>query len=153
MSVNKGKIPFSQGMWVTKSSGEARLLGSRCLSCKELFFPRKVSGICVHCQQRRELEDVELGPFGKIVSFTEVMQPPAGGHYHGPVPYCYGLIDLNDGVRVEAQLGGDFEKLKVGMKVNLVIEPLYVDSEGNEVQVFRFHPIEEGIIQGGSHEN
>ena len=141
MSPGKKRIPFKEEMWTTKPDGEARLLGSKCPSCGELFFPKKDSGICVHCQHAG-LEVVELGPFGTIVSYTAVMQPPAGGYYHGQVPYNFGLIDLDDGVRVETHLGGDFEKLKVGMRVKLAIETLYTDEEGTEVQAYRFLPLE-----------
>ena len=142
MADDKPKIPFYEGMWTTTSDGEARLLGSKCPSCGELFFPRRDDGICVHCQHE-ELEDIELGTQGRIMTFTSVMQPPAGGYYHGAVPYNFGLIDLDDGVRVESQIGGAFEKLKIGMKVKLAIKTLYVDEEGHEVQAYLFLPIKE----------
>jgi len=142
MSGDKKRIPIKEKMWITKSNGEARLLGSRCPACGELFFPIKDSGICVHCQHEG-LETVELGPFGRIVSYTAAMQPPAGGYYHGPVPYSFGLVDLDDGVRVETHLGGEFEKLKVGMRAQLAIETLYTDEQGNEVQAYCFLPVEE----------
>ena len=142
METEDRKIPFKEGMWIMGSDGEPRLLGSRCPSCGELFFPKKENDICAHCQHEG-LEDTSLSPRGKIVSFTTVMQSPAGGHYHGPVPFSFGLVDLDDGVRVETQLGGDFEKLRVGMDVELAIENLYKDQEGNEIQIFRFRPIEQ----------
>jgi len=142
MADEKREIPFYEGMWTTTSAGEARLLGSKCPSCGELFFPRRDDGICVRCQHE-ELENIEFGTQGRIMTFTSVMLPPAGGYYHGPVPFNFGLIDLDDGVRVESQIGGAFEKLKVGMKVKLVIETLYVDEEGNEVQAYLFQPIKE----------
>ena len=142
MCADKKSIAFKEEMWTIKSDGEARLLGSKCPACGELFFPMKDTGICVHCQHEG-LEGVELGPFGRIVSYTAVMQPPAGGYYHGQVPYNFGLVDLDDGVRVETHLGGDFEKLKIGMRVKLAIETLYTDEEGCEVQAYRFLPLED----------
>jgi uncharacterized OB-fold protein len=142
MGAEKKRTALREGMWTTKPDGDARLLGSKCSSCGELFFPKKESGICVHCQHEG-LEGVELGPFGRIVSYTAVMQPPAGGYYHGQVPYNFGLVDLDDGVRIETHLGGDFEKLKVGMRVKLAIDTLYTDADGNEVQAYRFLPAEE----------
>ena len=97
-------------------------------------------GICTQCQHE-ELEDIELGTEGRIMTFTSVMQPPAGGYYHGPVPYNFGLIDLDDGVRVETQIEGDLENLKVGMRVKLAVKTLYINEEGNEVQAYRFLPV------------
>ena len=140
MDEGKRKIPFYEGMWTERPDGEVRLLGSKCPSCGELFFPRRNMGICIHCQHE-ELEDIELGTQGRIMTFTSVMQPPTGGYYHGPVPYNFGLIDLDDGVRVETQIEGDLENLKVGMRVKLAVKTLYTDEEGNEVQAYRFLPV------------
>ena len=131
------KVPFKPGFWVTSSNGEARLLGSRCGACGEVVFPKKNHDFCPHCHQKR-LENVELSPFGTIASFSEVVQPPAGGYYKGPVPYYFGLVNTDDGARIETQLTGDVKKLAVGARVKLAIKTLYVDQEGNEVQIYSF---------------
>lgn len=146
MRASENMVPIKKGLWTTLPSGEARLLGSRCPSCGELFFPRKTGGNCTRCQERK-LEAVELGPLGRIDSFTAVLQPPAGGFYHGPVPFCYGLIDLDEGLRVETHISGSYEALKHGLRVKLVVETMYTDQEGNHVQVFSFAPLHE---QGGA---
>ncbi len=126
------------------------MLGSKCLSCAELFFPPKAPGIrCPHCYGL-EMKEVELGGAGTLAAFTTVMQPPAGGYYRGPVPFSYGLVDLDEGVRVEALLGGDAAQYRVGMRVRLVIETLYENEDGAEVQVFRFRPAEEQETVGGA---
>lgn len=132
--------PFKEGMWISKSNGEYRLVGSKCKHCNELYFPKKYTNICVHCQENK-LEEIELGPYGTIHSFSAAMQPPAGGFYAGKVPYCYGLVDLDEGVRVQTHLEGNYDKLEIDMKVQLVIKKLCVDSEGNELEFFSFEPI------------
>ena len=142
MGEENRKIPFYEGMWTETAEGEARLLGSKCPSCGEMFFPRRDSGVCIHCQHEG-LEDTELATQGRILAFTSVMQPPAGGYYHGPVPYNFGLIDLDDGVRVETQIGGDFGKLKIGMRAKLAIMTLYTDEEDNDVQAYWFVPVKD----------
>lgn len=144
MHINDRKeIPISEGLWAKQlpTKGEPRLIGSRCPSCGEFFFPRKPRGICVHCQHQG-LEEVELSQRGKIASFTVAMQPPGGGFYKGSVPYAYGCVDLPEGVRVETLFTGcDFGDLKVGAEVQLVIERLYTDDEGNEITTYKFKPI------------
>ena len=140
MTTEEKIIPFKTGLWTVQPSGEARLLGSRCRSCGEVFFPRKEHGFCLHCG-KKQLEDIELSPQGKIAHLTEVVQPPAGGFYHGPVPYYFGLVDLDNGVRVETHLDGDSEQLKRGTRVQLIIKTLYKDNDGNEVQIYSFQPI------------
>lgn len=141
MGADKRKVHFKEGLWRIQSSGEARLLGSRCVSCEEVFFPRKSHSICIRCHQRN-LQDIEFNPLGKVVSFTVAMQRPAGGFYHGSIPYCYGLVDLDDGVRIEAHLCGRSEQLEIGTRVKLGIKTFCEDESGNEIQIYCFEPID-----------
>jgi uncharacterized OB-fold protein len=135
------RIAVEEGLWAIPSSpGEKpHLIGSKCLSCGELYFPRKKKGLCIHCQQR-SLEDVLLSGKGKIVSFSVVVQSPAGGFYKGPVPYAYGVVELPEGVELLSLLKGNLDELEVGMEVELVIEKLFDDDEGNEITTYKFIP-------------
>ncbi|MBW2029629.1 MAG: OB-fold domain-containing protein [Deltaproteobacteria bacterium] len=136
------KIPVEEGLWTVPSSPgeEIQLIGSRCLSCGELYFPRKKKGLCIHCQERN-MEDVTLEGKGKIASFAVVEQAPAGGFYRGPVPYAYGTVHLSDGVGLQTLFAGDLDNLRVGMDVKLVIEKLFDDEEGNEIVTYKFTPV------------
>ena len=87
------------------------------------------------------LEDVHLSSKGKIVSFSVVVQSPAGGFYKGPVPYAYGVVELPEGVELLSLFTGNFGELEVGMEVELVIEKLFDDDEGNEITTYKFIPI------------
>lgn len=138
---NKKKIVVEEGLWTHPSTpGEKPLLiGSRCLSCGEIYFPRKKKGLCIHCQQTT-LEEVLLSGKGKIISFSVVMQPPAGGFYQGPVPYAYGAVQLSEGVELLSLFTGNLEELQVGREVEMVIEKLFDDDEGNEVTTYKFIP-------------
>ncbi len=142
MNSDKKRIPLKEGLWKTPSSPheEPQLIGSKCLSCGEIFFPNKVKGRCVNCQ-RKNLEDIKLSRGGKIYSFTVVMiQPPV--YYRGSVPYAFGYVELPEGVRVETLFAGcDFEDLRIGMDAELVIEKLHDDDENNEVMTYKFRPI------------
>jgi uncharacterized OB-fold protein len=140
MGVEKNIIPFKTGIWVTKKNGESRLVSSWCRNCGEIIFPRREHGYCLHCQQRT-LEDRELSPTGVIVAVTKVMQSPAGGYYKGPVPYFFGLVDIDDEVRIETHFDGDATKLVSGAKVKLDIQTLYTDDDGNDVKAYTFRPI------------
>jgi len=141
---NPQKIPLIQGFW-SESTGDAaslRLIGNKCKACGEIFFPPRRRPWCIHCQQGA-LEEVSLGPRGKIATFSIVMQAPGGGFYKGTVPYAYGCVDLPEGVRVKALFAGaDFDRLTVGQEVELVIDPLYQDDNGQDVVTFKFKPIE-----------
>ncbi len=132
-------VSIKKGLWMVCPDGKTRLLGSRCVACGELYFPRKIGGGCTHCQAPT-LEPVELGPYGRIDSFTAALQSPAGGFYRGPVPYCYGLIDLDDGLRVVSRIVGEHADLRRGQRVELVTEDLCKDEQGRRVQAFSFAP-------------
>jgi uncharacterized OB-fold protein len=86
------------------------------------------------------LEDVLLSGKGKIVSFSVVAQPPAGGFYKGPVPYAYGAVQLPEGVELLSLFTGSLDELQVGMEVEMVIEKLFDDDEGNEITTYKFIP-------------
>ena len=137
----KKSIPIEDGLWTIPSSPgeEPKLIGSKCPSCGELYFPRRKKGLCVHCQQTT-LEDATFNGMGKIASFSIVEQAPAGGFYKGPVPYAYGDVNLIDGVILRSLFTGNLDKLRVGMDVRMVIEKLYDDDDGNEVVTYKFLP-------------
>jgi uncharacterized OB-fold protein len=86
--------------------------------------------------------DITLSNKGKVASFTTVERAPAGGFYKGPVPYAYGFVDLSDRIRVRSLYKTGAAALKVGMDVELIIDTLCEDEQGNEVTTFKFRPTE-----------
>lgn len=146
-------IPIEEGLWTIPFSPDERpqLIGSKCHSCGEVFFPRKKRGLCIHCQQKT-LEDVLLIGQGNIASFSVVQQPPAGGFYKGPVPYAYGAVELSEGVELHTLFTGNLDELKVGMDVEMVIEKLFDDKEGNEIVTYKFMPLQNKERRASIHE-
>jgi len=143
MGKGKRQVPVRAGLWTAPSSPHEKpqLIGSLCPACGEVYFPKKERGICIHCGHRG-LEAVNLDRKGKIHSFSIVMQQPTK-FFLGKAPYAYGWVDLPNG-RVRAMLTDcDFKDLKVGMSVELVIEKLGEDDEGNEVLAHKFRPVQE----------
>lgn len=143
--MGKKIVPVREGLWMnsTDPKEKPQLIGSRCGDCGEIFFPKRWNGICLNCQKKR-LEDILLSRRGKIYSFTIVMQGrPQPAPYKGPVPYALAWVELPEGVRFETLLTDcDFDGLKVGMDVELVIEKLHDDDEGNEVLSYKFRPVD-----------
>ena len=141
MEGQKKRIPVREGLW--KQSGSAdetpQLVGSRCLACGELFFPRKEIALCGHCQSN-ELEEVELSRNAKIYSYSVVSQRPPV-YYKGEVPYALGFVELPEGIRIETLFSGcDPDSLRVGMDVEMVIEKLHDEEDGTEVMAYKFRP-------------
>ena len=148
-SRSKKGIPVKEGLWTTPDAHDSKshLLANRCQRCGEFFFPRQQ--ICINCQCE-DLEDVKLSRKGKIYSHTVVMQRPPIW-YRGSVPYAIGYVELPEGIRLETQFTDcDIEALEIGMDVELVIEKLHRDDEGNDVVTYKFRPIIESSETGSS---
>lgn len=133
----KKRIPVKEGLFTMPSSPgeEPRLLAAECSSCGEVLFPRRE--MCTNCQQQ-QFRDITLSRTGKIYSFSVVMQRP-GRLYEGPVPYAFGWVEFPERVRVEGLfVCNDFEDLRIGRNVEVVVERLYDDKDGNEVVAHKF---------------
>ena len=135
------KIPIKEGLWTSPADGVgvSQLVASQCDDCGEIFFPKKEKNICVNCQSEG-LKTIVLSRRGKIHSHTVVMQRPS--QYRGPVPYALAWVELPEGVRIESLLADcDFEKLRIGMDVELCIEKLHGEDGGTEVCTYKFKPV------------
>ena len=140
MAQNCNKIPIREGLFTIPGSPKEnpQLTASKCASCGEIFFPTRT--ICQNCHDKH-LQEIKLSRRGKIYSFTIVTQRPAS-HYRGPVPYAFGWVQLQEGIRVETLFTGcDLEDLRINMDMELIIEKLYDNDEGNEVICHKFRPV------------
>ncbi len=101
-----------------------RLEAGKCKKCGYISFPPRL--ICPKCKNR-EFEIIRLKDEGKIVSFTIIRVPPE--QFSDQSPYAIGIIELNDGVKILAQIVDcDFDDLEIGKKVK--IEFRKIRSEG-----------------------
>ena len=84
------------------------------------------------------MTEIKLSQRGKLYSYTVIMQrPPAD--YEGDIPYAIGYVELPEGVRIQTLLTGcAHESLRIDMEVELIIEKLHEDEEGNEVIGYKF---------------
>ena len=122
---------------------EEKLMGSRCKKCGNLFSPPRP--ICINCRSR-EMEWVGLKGKGKLVTFTCVhVGPPwmVKQGYDRQHPYCSGVVDLEEGVKIDARIEGvDASKpdtIKIGTP--LTVEFLH-RGEGEEMKTFlAFKPL------------
>lgn len=135
---DKGGIAIKEGLFAVSShpKEDPHLIGSRCHSCGEAFFPKRA--FCGKCFEK-DLDEVTLSNRGRLYSFTVVRQAPPG--YIGRVPYFVGKVDLFGGVRVLTLLTDAREtELEIGMEMELIIDRLGLDEEGNEVPTYMFRP-------------
>jgi len=124
--------------------GKPVLLGSRCTNCDNHMYPRQTG--CPRCLFN-EQEDVELATRGTLWTWTVQAFPPKAPPYLGPAgedfePYGVGYVELPGQLRVESRLTiADPEQLKIGMEMELVLDPLCIDEDGNQVVTYAFAPV------------
>jgi len=81
---------------------------------------------------------VPLSTRGTLYTYTTVHQStPAFA-----TPYVLAYADLPEGVRLLAQLVAAPGDVRIGMPVELRVEPVGVNAEGRPVLGYRFHPAE-----------
>ena len=135
------RIPIEDGFFTVPDDADERprLLGSRCRSCGEHFFPRR--HVCARCLAEGS-DDVELGPRGTLWTWTYVHVPLFAKKDRRVDAYGVGQVDLPEGPRVQAILVGDRDDFSIGMELELDLETLRVDDRsGDEIVIFRFRPV------------
>lgn len=132
-------VPIEAGFYkLPKTADEKpRLMGSRCTSCGEVYFPKVPQ--CQKCYTETT-EDFELKRVGLVYSATVVyLAPPL---YQGQIPYMIGHVELDNGVLIPTRFTEvDETPLPLGTEVELVIEKLGQDEEGRDVIVHAFRPV------------
>jgi uncharacterized OB-fold protein len=115
---------------------DPHLIANECGACGALFFDRR--NACANCGGRA-FGGRRLANDGVLRAFTIV-------HRATPdvkVPYVSGIIDLDGGGVVKANIVGvdpDPASVTLGMKVTLTTFPIGTDSEGTEAVSFGYQP-------------
>jgi uncharacterized OB-fold protein len=122
------------------------LLGSRCLSCGEIYFAAGRG--CTRCCGTR-LEPVDLGASGRLWSWTvQGFLPKApynGGQSEGDFqPYGVGYVEMPSGIKIESRLTvSDPAQLRIGMRMQLTLQPYGRSAQGESQVTFAFAPAAE----------
>jgi uncharacterized OB-fold protein len=136
----KHMVPLGEGLFrlPERPDGKPVLLGSRCPSCGEHFFPQRQ--ICLACG-RNGLEEADLSGRGKVFTYTIARQTPPGSLIEAP--YAVVVVELPERVAVESVLTDcDLDSVHVGMAVEAVTAKMKEDEEGNDVVSFKFRPVQ-----------
>jgi uncharacterized OB-fold protein len=83
---------------------EGKLIGSRCKKCGYTVAPQRV--ICPKCHAD-QMQLVEFSGSGKLAAYTVIYVPSTEMQQAGyDGPYCVGIVVLDEGPRVNAQILG-----------------------------------------------
>lgn len=100
-----------------------KLVGSRSLTSDKLYVPPRPMCPATHTY---DMELVELSGKGKLVAFTVITIAPTQmieAGYNRNNPYCAGIVELEEGPKVSAQIiGVDVahpETIKIGTRVKV----------------------------------
>lgn len=107
-----------------------RLEASKCTKCGYIAFPNRM--ICPECGNRK-FEDYKLKDTGKIVSYTTIEVGPT--EFSDQVPYHVGIIELEDGVKITAQIAdAEPKNIKIGGKVKLEFRKVQQDGHAGVIK-------------------
>ena len=102
---------------------EEKLMGSKCRNCGSLFVPPRP--MCINCRES-DVEWIEMSGKGKLAGFTCITIGPSfmrAEGYDRKNPYCVGVVELEEGARVDARIENVDpsapETIKVGMPVRV----------------------------------
>jgi uncharacterized OB-fold protein len=127
--------PIASGLFTTTDDG-LRLVAGRCEPCGRLHFP--ATATCPYCGDAR-CREVGVGPDARLFLYTVVKSQPPG--YRGPLPYGFGVVELPEGLRVVTRLTeSQLDRLREGLAMRLVVEPLFTEDDGTDVLSYAFAP-------------
>jgi uncharacterized OB-fold protein len=101
---------------------EEKLMGSKCKGCNTHFVPPR--SICINCHSS-DMQWIELKGSGRLAAFTCItVGPPVmiAEGYDRERPYCSGVVELEEGGRVDARIEGVDTKNPEGIKVGMPLK-------------------------------
>lgn len=127
----KSSIPIS---W-RQNRSRYRLIGTKCLTCKTLYFPPR--SMCPDCRRKSKIEEVPLSGEGEIFTYTIIYTAPVG--FEEQLPYAIAIIKTKEGVLLTGQIVPPFDKLSIGKKVEMVFRKISEDGDSGIINYgFKF---------------
>jgi len=106
-----------------------RYEAAKCSKCGKIHFPPRQ--VCSKCRGR-EFTKVNLAMQGTLETFTVIRVAPSG--FGDIAPYAVGLVKLDDGVKLMAQIAdADLEKMAIGDKLRIEFRKIIPDGESGVI--------------------
>jgi uncharacterized OB-fold protein len=102
-----------------------RYEAAKCAACGKIHFPPRL--VCSACRGT-VFTKTTLAPEGEVETFTIIRVPPSG--FGAETPYAVGIVKLDDGVKVTAQIVDvDLAELQIGQRVRVEFRRVQTDGE------------------------
>ncbi len=108
---------------------EKKLMGSKCKDCGVSYVP--VRKLCTKCNSVN-MEWVEMSGKGKIVAFTSItVGTPffVEKGYDRTKPYCFSVIELDEGPMISGQLIGVDESKPDTINIGMQVKATFIETE------------------------
>lgn len=129
-------MPVHDGLFEDTADGP-RLVGGYSPASGKYHFPLLTT--CPY-SGATDVERVLLSPHGTLWGWTAVTAAPPG--YSGEVPFGFGVVELTENaLRVITRLtASDPDALTFGQPMQLVLDTLSTNDDGNDVVTWAFAP-------------
>ena len=140
------QIPTVEGWFTWPPSEEPHLIGSKCMSCGDYFFTKTIRCRNPYCMKDAAVKDLPFSRRAKLWSFTtNYFKPPIPFKSADPFkPFGVAIVEFTE-ERIKIQgivaSGYDTERLRIGQEMEVVLEKLHDDINGNEVITWKFKPV------------
>ena len=136
--------PFSDTAF-EKYLSEEKLMGSRCAQCSALYVPPRP--ICTKCRGD-SLAWEEMSGSGKLAAFTCISIGPSfmiAEGYNRSNPYCSGVVELDEGPRVDARIEGVDAKNPDAIRIGTPVRMKFIHGQrqGLPITYLAFEPVSE----------
>jgi hypothetical protein len=102
-----------------------RTEAAKCTQCGKVHFPPRL--VCRECRGR-EFTPATLAKSGEVETFTVIRVAPTG--FGDEAPYAVGVVKLDDGVKVTAQIVDcDPTEIQIGDRVQMEFRRVQQDGE------------------------
>jgi uncharacterized protein len=138
-NMEKKRIPVQEGLFIEADpgTGKSYLIGNKCKKCGLTAFPK--TPVCPRCQIQDTMEETKFEGKGTLDSYS-IVQAALPGFAQ---PSIQAYINLDNGPKMWTLIIGcePIEgSLKLGMKMEMVIDKIRDDEEGNELISYQFKP-------------
>lgn len=137
-----GRVPAIDG-WFTMDEGAPTLLGTRGVESGSYFWPPSLAVSANPRAPFETREPVELSRTGRLWSWTtNHYAPPEPAVQEAPYTICAVELEREQMVVLgPLATGADASQLRIGMEMELVLGPLFTDSEGEHV-IYEWSPLQ-----------